>query len=102
MTDLIVERAAIPGLLAVLCIYYGIKVYVFHDISAVRPAGRPPVKDPDAYCRIAGLMIFAFAAASLVMMALMTWVNIQSALAWIIACTALLGIGWKKLEDRMS
>lgn len=96
---IILEQAGIPLLLFALCVYYGMRLLILQDISAIRGKDQPPVRDEKAYAREGGKLMLFFAVATLVMAALM-FVNVYVAVGQIIVCTIILGILWKRMNDR--
>lgn len=91
-------EAGIPLFVFVACLYAGLKLLIFKDISLVRGKDRPPVKDKEEFARRGGILILFFAASTLVMMGLL-FVNVYVALAQIVVCTAVFAILWKKMSD---
>ena len=64
---------------------------------SIRGRGKPPLKEPEKYCRAAGRLILFFGLASLLMSVLLLF-SAPIALAEIIAATAILGAGWAKMN----
>ncbi|MCI5872901.1 MAG: hypothetical protein PUJ55_14770 [Clostridiales bacterium] len=95
----IIEQAGIPLLIFAVCVYYGMRLLILHDVSAIRGKDKPPVKDEKAYAMGSGKLILFFGAATLVM-ALLSFVNVYAAVAEIIVCTFIMGVLWKKMNDR--
>lgn len=93
------EQAGIPLLLFVICMYYGFKLVILQDVSAIRGKNKEPVKDEKAYAKNGGVLIIFFGVATLVM-ALLLFVNLYVALAQIIVCTILFGVLWKRMNDK--
>ena len=48
------EQAGIPLLLFVICMYYGFKLVILQDVSAIRGKNKEPVKDEKAYAKNGG------------------------------------------------
>lgn len=94
-----IEMAGIPLLLFVICMYYGLRLFIFQDISLIRGKDKGPVKDEKAYAREGGKLILLFGAATLLMMVLI-FVNLYVAVGEIIVCTLILGVLWKRMNDK--
>lgn len=97
--EMIFERAGIPLLLFAICMYYGIRLLILKDISAIRSKDKPPVRQEERYAKAAGILILLFGGATFVM-AVLIFVNLYAAFAEIAVCTVLMGIAWKRLEER--
>lgn len=97
--QVILEQAGIPLLLFVICMYYGIRLIVMQDVSAIRGKKLGPVKNEKAYAKEGGKLILFFGAATF-LMAILMFVNLYIAVAEIIICTLILGILWKKMNDK--
>lgn len=93
------EIAGIPLLLFVVLVYYGVRVWIKKDISAIRGKEKPPVKDEEMYTKRAGALILFLAFAALAM-AFLLFVSVYAALAEFIAATLLMGILWRRMEDK--
>lgn len=93
------EIAGIPLLLVVVFVYYGLKVWIKKDISAIRGKQKPPVKDEVMYAKWAGGLILFLAFAALGM-AFLLFVNVYAALIEFIAAALLMGILWRRMEQR--
>lgn len=93
----IMSQAGIPFLLFVVCLYYAWRLLALKDTDAVRGKGKLPLKDPDGYAKAAGGLLLFFAIASLVM-GIIVLFNVTIALIWIVICTIILGIKWKKMH----
>ncbi len=93
------EIAGIPLLLAAVFAYYGVRVLVKKDISAIRGKDKPPVKDEVMYTKWAGALILFLAFAALGM-AFLLCVNVYVALIEFIAAALLMGILWRRMERR--
>jgi hypothetical protein len=98
-TENILELAGIPLLLFVILIYYGMRVWIMKDISAIRGKNKPPVKDEENYSRAAGQLLVFFAAASFVMVLLLFW-NIYAAVVEIVVCTLILVVLWSRMNKK--
>lgn len=95
----IVEQAGIPLLVCLVLVFYGMRLIFLQDITMIRSKDKPPVKDEKAYAKSAGKLMLLFAAAALLMAALI-FVSVEAALAEIVVCTLALGILWKRMNDR--
>lgn len=93
------EITGIPLLMFAVLVFYGVKVLIKKDISALRGKDRPPVKDEAMYAKKAGTLILFLAFAALVM-AFLLFVNVYAALGMFIAATLLMGILWRRMEDK--
>lgn len=96
---MILEQAGIPLLLFVICMYYGIRLLILKDVSAIRSKDKPPVREEEGYAKAAGILILLFGAATFVM-AVLVFVNVYAAFAEISVCTVLMAIAWKRLGER--
>ena len=99
MPENFLEIAGIPLLLFVILIYYGMRLWIMKDVSAIRGKNKPPVKNEEMYAKSAGQLMVFFAAATFVMMFLLFW-NIYVAVAEIIICTVILGILWSRMNKK--
>ncbi len=95
----ILEQAGIPLLLFVICMYYGIRLWVTKDASLIRPKGQELPKNEAAYAQAGGILLIYYALATLVM-AILLFVNLYAAVAEIIVCTILLGVFWKRMDSK--
>lgn len=95
----IIEQAGIPLLLFVVCIYYGIRLIISQDPSLIRSKDKEPVKDEKSYARESGKLLLFFAGATLIM-AVLIFVNLYVALGEIVACTLILGVLWKRMNNK--
>ncbi len=93
------ELAGIPLLLFVILMYYGMRLWIMKDITAIRGKNKPPVKDEAAYAKAAGQLMVFFAVATLLMMVLLFW-NLYAAVAEIVVCTVILGILWSRMNKK--
>lgn len=93
------EVAGIPLLLFVVLAYYGLRLLIKKDISAIRGKDKPPVKDEAMYAKGAGALILFLAAATLIM-ALLLFVNVYAALLEFVAATLVMGILWRRMDNR--
>ncbi len=99
LSEQILGQLAIPALLAILLIYYAVKLLVFKDVDAVRPAGKKPLKDRDGYAREAGILVLIFGICSAVMAGIML-VSAEIGLLFIVAAAAVVFFRFKKLEEK--
>lgn len=97
--EIILEQAGIPLLLFVICMYYGIRLLVLQDVKGIRGKDQPPVKDEKAYAKEGGKLILFFGGATFVM-AILTFVNMYVAVAEIVVCTVVMGVLWKRMNDK--
>ena len=97
--EYIIEQAGIPLLLFIVCIYYGIRLLISQDPTLIRSRDKAPLKDEKSYARECGKLILFFAVATLVM-AVLIFVNLYVALGEIIACTLIMGVLWKRTNDK--
>ena len=95
----ILNQAGIPLLLFAICMFYGIRMLVTKDASAIRGKNKGPAKDEAAYAKAGGLLILFYGAATLVMAGLL-FVNVYAAVAEIVICTVIMGVLWKRMNDR--
>lgn len=95
----IIEIAGIPMLVFVICIYYGVRLIVTQKSDSIRDPKRPAPKDEKGYSRAAGILILFMAAATLVM-GILLFVNTQVAMVEIVISLLIMGILWKKMNDR--
>ena len=95
----IIEQAGIPLLLFIICMYYGIRLLVSQDASLIRSKDKEPVKDEKTYARESGKLLLFFAAATLIM-AVLIFVNLYVALGEIVICTIIMGILWKRMNNK--
>lgn len=93
------EVAGIPLLLFVVLMYYGVRLWIKKDITAIRGKHRPPVKDTEMYVRNASVLILFLAFATLVM-AFLLFINTYAALGEFIAATLIMGILWRRMEHK--
>ncbi len=99
LSEQILGQLAIPALLAILLIYYAVKLLVFKDVDAVRPASKKPLKDKDGYAKEAGLLVLIFGVCSAVMAGIML-VSAEIGLLFIIAVAVVVFLRFKKLEEK--
>lgn len=93
------EQAGIPLLIFVVCMYYGMRLLILRDVNSIRGKNKEPLKDEKAYAMEAGKLILFFGAATLVM-GILIFVNLYVAVAEIVMCTLIMGILWKRMNDR--
>lgn len=99
MLEVILEQSGIPLLLFALCMYYGIRMIVMQDASMIRGKNMDALKDEKAYAKQGGILVLALGGASLVMAILML-INTYAAVAEIVICTIVIGVLWKKMNDK--
>ncbi|MCM1143561.1 MAG: hypothetical protein NC318_09930 [Blautia sp.] len=93
------EQAGIPLLLFAICMYYGLRLIIVQDISMIRSKDKEPVKDEKAYAREGGKLILFFGAGTF-LMAVLIFVNVYAAVGEIIVCTLVMGVLWKRMNDK--
>ena len=93
------EVAGIPVLVAVICLFYGIRTMVTGDTSMIRGKNAGALKDEKAYAKAAGKLLIFFAVANVVMGGLLM-VNTLAAVAEIIACTLIMGVLWVRMNGK--
>lgn len=98
MSD-IIEQAGIPLLIFIVCVYYGLRLVILHDVGAIRSKDKPPVRDEEKYAVAAGKLILFLGAATLVM-AILIFVNVYAALAEFVVCLLIMGFLWKRVEEK--
>ncbi len=99
MLEVILEQSGIPLLLFVLCMYYGIRMIIMQDTSIVRGKNAEALRDEKAYAKHGGILVLALGGASFIMAILML-INTYAAVAEIIICTIIIGVLWKKMNDK--
>ncbi len=97
--ETILEQVGIQLLIFVVCVYYGMRLLILHDVGSIRGKDKPPVKDEKAYAIASGKLILFFGAGTLGMAAL-TFVNIYVALAEIVLCTVIMAVLWKRMDKK--
>lgn len=97
--DVILEQAGIPLLIFTVCVYYGLRLLILHDVGAIRGKDKPPVRDEEKYAIAAGKLIL-FLGASTFVMALLIFVNVYAALAEFAVCLLVMGFLWKRMEEK--
>lgn len=93
------EQAGIPLLIFIVCMYYGMRLLILQDIGAIRGKGKEPVRDEKGYAMGAGKLILFFGAATF-LMGILIFVNVYVAVGEIVVCTLILGILWKRMNDK--
>lgn len=93
------EQAGIPLLIFIVCMYYGMRLLILQDIGAIRGKDKAPVRDEKGYAVSAGKLILFFGAATF-LMGILIFVNVYAAVGEIVVCTLILGILWKRMNDR--
>lgn len=97
--NVIFEQAGIPLLIFIVCVYYGLRLIILHDVGAIRGKDKPPVRDEVKYAVGAGKLILFLGAATLGM-AVLIFVNVYAALAEFAVCLLIMGILWKRMEEK--
>lgn len=97
--DVIFEQAGIPLLIFIVCVYYGLRLIILHDVGAIRGKDKPPVRDEVKYAVAAGKLILFLGAATLIM-AILIFVNVYVALAEFVVCLLVMGFFWKRMEEK--
>ena len=100
MQDTYWSMAMIPILMLAVLAYYGVRLLVLHDISAIR--GRDQhgkVKDEKHYAAEAGKLMLFLAAGSLIM-AVLLYFQVIVAVVQIVVWVIVFGILWKKMDER--
>lgn len=97
--DVILEQAGIPLLIFIVCVYYGLRLIILHDVGAIRGKDKPPVRDEKKYAVGAGRLILFLGAATLGM-AVLIFVNVYVALAEFAVCLLIMGFLWKRMEEK--
>lgn len=95
----IIEQAGIPLLIFAVCVYYGMRLLILHDVSAIRGKDKPPVKDEKAYAIGSGKLIL-FLGVGTLGMAILSFVNVFAALVEIVLCIFIMAFLWKRLNDK--
>lgn len=95
----ILQLAGMPLLVFVVCVYYGIRLLLLHDIASIRNKNKPPVRDEKAYAKMSGILILFLAAVTLLMAALL-FVSTYAAVGEVIVGTIIFGVMWKKVDVR--
>lgn len=93
------EQAGVLLLIVVACVYFGMRLLILKDVSAIRGKNKPPVKDPEKYAASSGKLILFLGAATFIM-AILQFVNVYAALAEIIVCILVMGFVWKHINDK--
>ena len=90
----------IPILMMITLFYYGVRLLVLHDISAIRGKDQPKkLKDEERYAKEAGKLMLFLAAGSLVMTVLL-YFQVIAAVVQIVVWIIVFGILWKKMDER--
>ena len=80
--------------------YYGVRLLVLHDISAIRGKDQPgKLKDEERYAKEAGKLMLFLAAGSLIMTVLL-YFQVIAAVVQIVVWIIVFGILWKKMDER--
>lgn len=97
--EMFLEQAGIPLLIFVVCVYYGVRLLVLQDVSAIRGKDKAPVRDEKGYAMGAGKLLLFFAAATL-LMGILIFVNVYVAVAEIIVCIFIMGFLWRRMNQK--
>ena len=94
------SMAMIPILMMITLAYYGVRLLVLHDISAIRGKDQlGKLKDEERYAKEAGKLMLFLAAGSLVMTVLL-YFQVIAAVVQIVVWIIVFGILWKKMDER--
>ena len=94
------SMAMIPILMLIVLAYYGVRLLVLHDISAIRGKDQTgKLKDEERYAKEAGKLMLFLAAGSLVMTVLL-YFQVIAAVVQIVVWIIVFGILWKKMDER--
>lgn len=97
--EYIINQAGIPLLLFVVCMFYGIRLLVVQDASGIKGKNKGPLKNEKEFAKTGGKLILFFGVGTL-LMAVLIFVNIYAAVAEIIICTMIMGVLWKRMNDK--
>lgn len=97
--EYILNQAGIPLLLFAVCMVYGIYLLIVQKADGIRGKNKGPLKDEKRYARAGGALILFFGVGTLIMTVLL-FVNAYAAVAEIISCTIIMGVLWKKVNDK--
>lgn len=95
----VLTQAGIPLLVFVVCVYYGIRLLLLHDINSIRSKNNPPVKDEKAYAKMGGLLILFLAVITLIM-AILLFISQYAAVGEVCIGTVIFGLLWKKMNAK--
>ena len=94
------SMAMIPILMLIVLAYYGVRLLVLHDISAIRGKDQTKkLKDEERYATEAGKLMLFLAAGSLIMTVLL-YFHVIAAVVQIVAWVVIFGVLWKKMDER--
>ena len=94
------SMAMIPILMLIVLAYYGARLLVLHDISAIRGKDQTKkLKDEERYATEAGKLMLFLAAGSLIMTVLL-YFPVVAAVVQIVVGVVIFGILWKKMDER--
>ncbi len=94
------SMAMIPILMLIILAYYGVRLLVLHDISAIRGKDQlGKLKDEERYAKEAGKLMLFLAAGSLIMTVLL-YFQVIAAVVQIVVWIIVFGILWKKMDER--
>jgi uncharacterized protein involved in cysteine biosynthesis len=97
--DAVLQQAGIPLIVFLVCVYYGIRLLLLHDINSIRNKNKPPVKDEKAYAKMSGILLLFLAALTL-LMAVLLFISTYAAVVEILIGTIIFGILWKRMNIR--
>ncbi len=97
--EYILNQAGIPLLLFAICMVYGIYLLIVQRADGIRGKNKGPLKDEKRYAMAGGGLILFFGIGTLVMTILL-FVNVYAAVAEIISCTLIMGVLWKKVNEK--
>ncbi len=95
----ILQQLAIPIMLTLLLIYYGVKLYFFHDTDAIRTKNSRPLKDKPGYAREAGILMLFFSVFSLLGTLLMAFYPLPG-FGILLLTIALVFLQFRRLEEK--
>lgn len=95
----ILELAGVPLLIFAVCVYYGARLMITQDAKAIRGKDKAPLKDEKNYAKEAGKLILFFGIATLIM-GILILINMYAAVGEIAVCTLIMGILWKRMNDK--
>ena len=99
MLERIGQEMGLPLLFTAILLYYAVKLLVFKDVESIRPKGRPPVRDQEAYSKEAGILILIFAGISLLSSILMI-VHPLLGIGLIVLGTLVMAVRFRTLEEK--
>ena len=97
--EYILNQAGIQLLFFVVFMFYGIRFLVVKDSSCIKGKNMGPLKNEKEFAKTGGKLILFFGVGTL-LMAVLIFVNIYAAVAEIIICTMIMGVLWKRMNDK--